>query len=379
MKVAVVHDILVTYAGSERVLEQILRLYPDADLFSVADFIPADQRGFILNKTVRTSFVQHLPFARTRYRSYLALMPIAVEQFDLSGYDLVISSSYAVAKGVLTGPDQLHISYIHTPIRYAWDQQHHYLTDSYLGTSLKGLLARLILHYIRIWDYRTANGVDVFLANSRSIARRVQKTYRREATVIYPPVDTSFFTMGEARETFYLTGSRLVYHKKIDLVVDAFTGMPDKQLIVIGDGPDYNKIKAKASPNIQLIGSPSMEIIRRYMQRARAFVFAAEEDFGIMPLEAQACGTPVIAYGKGGLSETIRGQSDARPTGVFFDLQSVESIIAAVGIFEDRESSFDPEECRRNALHFSTERFSAEFDAQVRAAWDRFVAERGTI
>ena len=368
MKIAVVHDWLVTYAGAERVLEQILKLYPDADLFSLINFLPDDQRGFIMDKPVTTSFIQRLPFARTKYRQYLPLMPLAVEQLDLSGYDLVISCSHAVAKGVLTGPDQLHISYVHTPIRYAWDLQHQYLRESGLDKGIKGLLARGILHYIRQWDYRTANGVDHFIANSKFIARRIWKVYRREARVIYPPVDVETFSLCDQKEDFYLTASRMVPYKKIDLIVEAFSKMPDKKLVVIGDGPDFAKIKAKISSNVELLGYQPFSVLKDYMQRARAFVFAAEEDFGITPVEAQACGTPVVAFGKGGVLETINGLNSDNPTGVFFAEQSSNSLVEAIRLLETEGKDISPQECRKNASRFSNERFRVNFKIYVEDA-----------
>ncbi len=372
MKTAIIHEWLVNYAGSERVIEQMLQVYPEADLFSIIDFLPQDQRGFIQNKKVTTSFIQHIPMAKNKYRQYLSLMPMAIEQFDLSGYDLVLSSSHAVAKGVLTGPDQLHISYVHTPIRYAWDLQHQYLKESGLNKGLKGWLAKRMLHDIRLWDYRTANGVDAFIANSKFIARRIWKVYRRESTVIYPPVDVDTFSPGKIKEDFYFTASRLVPYKKMDLVVEAFSQMPDKKLIVIGDGPDFNKVKMKAGSNVQMLGYQPASLMREYMQKARAFIFAAEEDFGITPVEAQACGTPVIAYGKGGVLESIQGLDSDMPTGVFFPEQTVEAIKKAVGYFETAEGNISPQACRENALRFSPSRFRREFKEYVESERELF-------
>lgn len=371
MKTAIVNDWLVTYAGAERVLEQMLLIYPGADVFSVVDFIPIGERQFLLDKPTTTTFIQNLPWAKTKYRSYLPLMPLAVEQLDLSGYDIVISSSHAVAKGVLTGPDQLHISYVHSPIRYAWDLQHQYLHETGLDKGLKGWLAKLILHYMRMWDLRTANGVDYFAANSAFIARRVWKVYRREAEVIYPPVNVNDFTLCDQKEDFYLTASRMVPYKKIDLIVEAFSGMPDKKLIVIGDGPDFAKIKAKAGKNVELLGYQPFSVLKKYMQRAKAFVFAAEEDFGITPVEAQACGTPVIAYGKGGATETIRGLDTDCPTGVFFPEQSIKSLENAVSLFESVCSDIGYYTCRQNAERFSIEVFRDRFKKFV----DKKIAE----
>ncbi len=368
LRIAIIHDWLTVYAGAERVLEQMLRCYPNADLYSLVDFLPSKKRNFIQNKPVSTSFIQHLPFARSKYRQYLPLMPLAIEQFDLSAYDLVISSSHAVAKGVLTGPDQLHLCMCYSPIRYAWDLQHQYLRESGLDRGLKGWLTKWILHKMRIWDARTANGVDRYIAISEFIARRIWKVYRRDADVIYPPVDVAAFTLREDKEDFYLTASRMVPYKKIDLIVEAFSGMPDKRLVVIGDGPDFEKIGAVAGKNVTLLGFQDFDVLKDHMQRARAFVFAAEEDFGIAPLEAQACGTPVIAFGKGGALETIRGLDHTAPTGVFFAEQTVEAVRAAVDEYERECSRIVAEACRDNALRFGPDRFRAEFAAFVAKA-----------
>jgi glycosyltransferase involved in cell wall biosynthesis len=357
-KVAIVHDWLTGYAGGEKVLEQMLIIWPEADLFSVVDFLTDEQRFFIQGKRAKTTFVQKLPFAAKRYRGYLPLMPLAIEQLDVSAYDLIISSSHAVAKGVLTGPDQLHVSYVYSPIRYAWDLQHQYLMEASLVRGFKSLMARCILHYMRMWDLRTANGVDAFIADSRFIARRIQKVYRRDSDVIYPPVDVARFTVRESKESFYLTASRMVPYKKMPLIIQAFAHMPDKKLIVIGEGPELEKARAAAAaaPNVTLLGYQSTEVLVDHMQRARAFVFAAEEDFGITPLEAQACGTPVIAFGKGGALETVIDQGSDR-TGLFFGEQTTEAICDAVKRFETLQPGFSPNACRRNAERFSPEIF----------------------
>ena len=361
MKTAIVHDWLVTYGGAERVLQLMLEECPGADLFSLFDFIPPQERNFIMNKPVTTSFLQKFPMAKVKYRSYLPLMPLAVEQLDLSPYDLVISSSYAVAKGVITGPDQLHICMCYSPIRYAWDMMHQYLHESRLTGGPKGWLARYLLHRIRMWDYRTSNGVDEFIALSKYIARRIEKVYRRPSTVIYPPVDVDAFKLHVTKGEFYLTASRMVPYKKIDLIVEAFSSMPDKSLVVIGDGPDFDKVKKKAGRNITLLGYQPFEVLKNHMQRARAFIFAAEEDFGIVPVEAQACGTPVIAYGKGGALETVIENE----TGLFFHEQSLKGVVDAVHRFERIRDGFDPHTIRRNALRFSKERFRREFNSFV--------------
>ena len=378
MKIAIVHDWLVTYAGAERVFEQMLRCFPDADIFSTVDSLPSNQRAFVMGKLSTTTFVQRLPFARTRYRAYLPLMPFAIEQLDLSAYDLILSSSHAVAKGVITGPDQLHICMCYSPIRYAWDLQHRYLKESGLDRGVRGWVARMLLHRIRTWDVRSANGVDAFIAISRFISRRIMKVYRRESMVIYPPVDTDFFTRGGERGEFYLTVSRLVPYKRVDMIVEAFAGMPDKQLVVIGDGPDAHKVKRKATANVMVLGHQPIDSVRDYLRRCRAFVFAAEEDFGIAPLEAQACGAPVIAYGRGGVRETVvpvghsGGEHLRAPTGVFFLEQTAEAVAAAVRHFEALGNEVLPEACRENAVRFGVERFRAEFKSYVDAEWARF-------
>ena len=374
MRVAIVHDWMEVYAGAERVLEQLLLAFPDADLFSVADVLEPSQRGFLRGRPVKTSFIQKMPQARKRYRQYLPFMPLAVEQFDVSGYDLVLSSSHAVAKGVLTGPDQLHICYCYSPIRYAWDLQHRYLKESNLTSGLKGAIARTVLHYLRLWDVRTANGVDHFIGISQFISRRIWKVYRRDSVVIYPPVDLAGYPLSSLpREDFFLTASRMVPYKRIDLIVEAFSKTPDRRLVVIGDGTDFEKIKAKAGPNVTLLGYQPNGVLRDHLQRARAFVFAAEEDFGIAPLEAQACGTPVIAYGKGGALETI---IDSK-TGVFFRDQSVEGIHRALERFE--QMRFDPGVIRANAERFSMERFHHELLKFVHAKYAEFEQKRSGV
>jgi glycosyltransferase involved in cell wall biosynthesis len=367
MRVAVVHDWLSSYFGSERVLEQILLLYPQADVFCVADFLPPGERSFLNGRPVATSFIQRLPLARRHFRNYLALMPLAVEQFDLSPYDLVISSSHAVAKGVLTTPGQLHISYVHTPMRYAWDLQEQYLAKG-RTKRIKAPFARTLLHYMRMWDVRTANGVDTFVVNSKFVARRVWKIYRREAAVVYPPVDVGSFAIGRNRRPFYLTVSRLVPYKRIDTIVEAFSRMPERQLVIIGDGPEIARLKSRATSNITMLGYQPFDVIRDHMQQARAFIFAAEEDFGIAPVEAQACGTAVIAFGRGGVTETVI-EGD---TGVYFSEQTPESLIETIKAFERIRCSFDPDRIRCNAERFSVQRFRDEFAELVKREYAAF-------
>ena len=370
MKIAIVHDWLVTYAGAEKVLASMLKIWPDADLFSVIDFLSDEDRVHLGGKRATTTFIQRLPKARTCYQKYLPLMPMAIEQLDLSGYDLILSSSHAVAKGVLTGPNQLHISYVHSPIRYAWDLQHQYLREANLLGGLKSKVARMILHYMRMWDQRTAAGVDEFISNSHFIGRRIDKAYRRPSTVIYPPVDTTGFNLQTEKQDFYLTAQRMVPYKKVPMMVEAFSAMPDKRLIVIGDGPEMEKCRAVCGPNVTLMGYQSFEVLREHMQNARGFVFAAEEDFGISPVEAQACGTPVIAFGRGGTLETVRGLNDDTPTGVFYYQQTVAALTAAIETFESQASRFSARACRENALQFAEKRFEREMRQFVENRWN---------
>jgi UDP-N-acetylmuramyl pentapeptide phosphotransferase/UDP-N-acetylglucosamine-1-phosphate transferase/glycosyltransferase involved in cell wall biosynthesis len=370
LRVAIVHDFLYTYAGAERVLEQLIKVFPQAQLFSLFDFLPDSLRGFIKNKSVTPSFLQHMPFARSKHRAYLPLMPLAIEQLDVSGYDLVISSSYVAAKGVITRPDQLHICYCHTPVRFAWELQNQYLGQVGLTHGLKAMAAKIILHYIRGWDLRSANGVDVFVTNSDFVGRRIEKVYRRSSSTIYPPVDINYFKLCEEKEDYYLTASRMVPYKRIDLIVEAFARMPHRRLLVVGDGPEMQRIKAKAGPNVTFLGHEPTDRLLRHMQLARAFVFAAEEDFGITPVEAQACGTPVIAFGRGGVTESVIHAE----TGVFFTEQTVEALIHAVDRFESM--SWDAPRIRVNAERFSNERFRQDIVEFVRKQWSAFKAAR---
>lgn len=379
LNIGIVADWLVTFAGAERVIAEFLELYPEADLYAVIEFLHEENKKFIHNKKVNTTFIQSLPWAKKKYQNYLPLMPLAVEQLDVSGHDIILSSSHAVAKGILTGPDQLHISYVHSPIRYAWDLQHQYLREAKLEKGIKSLFAKIILHKMRIWDYRTANSVDHFIANSHFIARRIAKIYGRKAEVIYPPVDVNRFNVKEKKNDFYLTASRLVPYKRIDLIVEAFSSMPDKTLVVIGDGSEMNKIKSKASRNIEILGYQPNEVLVDYMQNAKAFVFAAEEDFGITPVEAMACGTPVIAFGKGGALETIRPLGESGPTGIFFDSQLVSAVATAVETFENNIHMFTSDNCRKQALKFSADRFKHELQMSIQKQWETFSSNKKII
>jgi len=353
MKIAIVHDWLVTNAGAEKVLKAMLDMYPDADIFSLVDFLNEKDRNIVLNgKYAKTSFIQKLPFAKNHFRNYLPLFPKAIESLDVTAYDLIISSSWAVAKGVKTTSNQIHICYCHTPIRYAWDLYEEYTSDL---PQPKKFLVQKVLKYIKKWDIATLDRVDYFIANSKFIQERISRTYKRESTVIYPPVDTITFSFQSKKEEYYLAASRLVPYKKTKLIVEAFNLMPDKKLVVIGKGEEYEEIKRIAKENISVLGYQNDTVLVSYMQKAKAFVYAAVEDFGIVPIEAMACGTPVIALNKGGTKETV---IDAI-TGVHFEDQTQESLIEAIHRFEN--IAFDFTAISLHAKKFSISNFKTDF------------------
>ena len=373
LTVAIVHEWFVDYSGSERVVEQLLNLFPQADLFAVVENLPPELKGFIQYKPVQTTFIQKLPWGKQKYQQYLPLMPLAIEQLDLSAYDLILSSAHAVSKGVLSGPNQCHISYVHSPMRYAWDLQHQYLSESRLKWGPKGLLARYCLHNLRQWDRHSAQGVDYFAANSRFIAQRIRKVYRRKARVVYPPVNVKQFDFnGGQRKDYYLAACRMVPYKRMELIVEAFSRMPARKLVAIGDGAGLARVKQLAGPNVELLEYQPTKQLIEYMQQAKAFVFAAQEDFGITLVEAQACGTPVVAYGAGGALEAVNGLDSDRPTGVLFPEQTVDSLIAAVEAFE--ATSISAQSCRDNALRFGIEPFKRTFANYVAECWNDFWA-----
>jgi glycosyltransferase involved in cell wall biosynthesis len=377
-RVAVVHDWLLDFSGAERVLAEILRCYPDADLYALFDHMQDRDRARLGGRRARTTFLQNMPGIASRHQLYLPLMPLAIEQLDLTGYDLVISSSHAVAKGVIVAPDTLHVCSIYSPMRYAWDMQFTYLEAGGMQHGLKGALARVLLHRLRNWDHRSAAGVDRFVADSRFVARRVLKSYRRHADVIYPPVDTEQFVVGADKGDYYLTVSRLWPYKRVDLIVQAFAALPDRKLVIIGTGPDFARLKRMATPNVELLGYQPEPVVREHMQRARAFLFAAIEDFGIVPVEAQACGTPVIALGRGGAAETVLDlDGTAPPTGVLFREQTPQALTEAVRRFEAEAHRFTAAACRRHAESFAAGRFRAEFGTYVESAWTEWKARLG--
>ncbi len=358
MKVAIVHDWLTTWAGAEKALAELLACYPQAEIFTMVNFLPVDKIPSLVGRTIHTSLIQKLPGARKHYRRYLPLMPLAVEQFDLKGFDLILSSSHAVAKGVISDPGAVHVCYCYSPMRYAWDMQHQYLRQAGREKGIFSWVMRWQLHRLRQWDYLSAQRVDHFVAISQYIQRRINTFYRREADVIYPPVDVEKFRHDRPREAFYLTASRMVPYKRIDLVIEAFNHMPEKQLIVIGDGPDHDKLSTLAGPNVTLMGYQPDSVLIDHLERTQAFLFMAEEDFGILPVEAQAAGAPVIGYGVGGLTETTLNNV----TGLWVNSQDSQALVECLQAFEAQKqqdpNAYSASVCRQNAERFATVNFT---------------------
>ncbi len=355
MKVALVQDWFVVNGGAEKVVREIISLYPEADIFSLVDFLNDDDRNTILaGKKVTTSYLQHFPFAKNHYRNYLMFFPDAIESLDFSGYDLIISSSYAVAKGIKKSGNQIHICYCHSPVRYAWDLEQEYLSNMSLP---QRIIAKPTLAYIRKWDLGTTQRVNLFIANSKNVSERIQRIYNRDSVIIYPPVNTGIFTPEENKENYYFTTLRIVPYKKLDLIIETFNAMPDKRLIVSGDGPALKKIRKSAGANIEFVGFVENRELVKYMQKAKAFILAAEEDFGITSVEAQSCCTPVIAYKKGGYLETVV----ADKTGIFFEEQTVDSLKNAILHFEKRTTPFLKSDFLQNVSKFTVENFRSAF------------------
>ncbi len=369
MKVAIVQEWLVTVGGSDKVVKAILDVFPDADIYTlVAKKEVCDELGIPWEK-VHTSFIQKMPLGTKKHRAYLPLFPFAIEQFDLRGYDVIISSSHCVAKGVLTKADQLHICYCHSPIRYCWDMYNEYLEESHLDKGFKSWLVRLMLHPIRQFDAIAGSRVDYYISNSDYVGQRIRKTYRRKATTIHPNIDISNFELCNDKQEYYLASSRLVAYKKIDTIIEAFNQMPKKKLVVIGGGPNQEAYRKLANANVTVMGYQPFDVLKDKMQHAKAFVFAADEDFGMIPIEAQSCGTPVIAYGHGGSLETVNGGK----TGLFFNEQTPEAIVEAVNRFEAMGSQpFAPADCRQWAEGFSEERFKREIKEFVEEKYEEF-------
>jgi glycosyltransferase involved in cell wall biosynthesis len=360
---ALVHEWLTPQAtgGSELVVREILDCI-DADVYALIDFESTNPNSYLYQRQIGTTFLQNFPGAKSGVQKYLPLMPIAIEQLDLRNYDIILSSAHAVAKGIITSPQQLHLCYCHTPMRYAWDLTFDYLHQSRLGRGLPGILTRYLLHQLRQWDVISANRVDHFIANSHFTARRIWRCYRRKADVVYPPVNIDRFTCNAIKEDFYLTVCRLVGYKQVQLIVEAFN-QNGKNLVVIGTGTELQKLQQIAKPNVQILGSQSNSVVQDYLARAKAFVYAACEDFGIVLVEAQACGTPVIAYGVGGAAETVLDihiHPDT-PTGILFPSQTTAAIIDAVATFETCQKQFHSEQIRAHAESFAASVFRSQY------------------
>lgn len=374
MKYALVHEWLTPKAtgGSELVVQEILN-HIDANLYALIDFESTNPESYLFKRQIGTTFLQHFPQARNGIQKYLPLLPLAIEQLDLREHDIILSSFHTVAKGVLTSPNQLHICYCHTPMRFAWDLTFDYLRSSKLGSGLQGILTRYLLHRMRQWDVLTANRVDYFIANSQNTARRIWRCYRRRATVIYPPVNIQRFPFVTSKQDFYVTVSRLVSYKQVSLIVRAFNQLK-KPLVVIGTGPELAKIRKLAQPNVQVLGAQPDDVVEKYMAQAKAFVYAAYEDFGIALVEAQACGTPVIAYGAGGALETVRDirQHPDNPTGLFFGTQTTAALVEAVEKFEAYYGVFNPERVRTHAAQFAPKLFAERYLTFLDLSWQEF-------
>lgn len=374
LRYALVHEWLTPQAtgGSELVVREILRCI-DADLYALIDFESTNPASYLFGQQIGTTFLQHLPRTRTGVQKYLPLLPLAIEQLDLRAYDIILSSSHTVAKGVLASPKQLHICYCHTPMRFAWDLTFDYLRDSRWGRGLPGILTKYLLHRLRQWDVLTANRVDYFVANSQNTARRIWRCYRRPATVIYPPVNIERFPGLATKQDFYLTVSRLVSYKQVALIVQAFNQL-QKPLVVIGTGPELPQIQKLAAPHVLVLGAQPDAVVEKYMAQAKAFVYAALEDFGIALVEAQACGTPVIAYGAGGALETVRdlAQYPDTPTGIFFGNQTVSALVEAVKKFEAYSGLFNPEVARSQAERFAPKIFEERLLAFIERSYQEF-------
>lgn len=379
MKIAFVHDWLDTWAGGELVLRELLQLWPEAPVFTLVDFFDDAMHARLGARDIRPSFIQGLPFARTRFRRYLPLFPRAVERFDVAAFDVVVSVSHAVAKGARTHPGQLNLCYCLSPMRYAWDLREQYLDQVGLGGGPGGVLVNRILDRIAAWDVRASARVDEFIAISHHIADRIRRSYAREASVLYPPVNVGPPPPAVPREAgLYVTVSRLVPYKRIDLIAAAFRDLPGRTLVIVGEGPERDRVAREAGPNVRLAGLLDDAGRDRLLARAQAFLFAADEDFGIAPLEAHAFGTPVIGFRRGGLTETVRGLEADHPTGVFFDEQTPQAIVRAVLDFEAHRSRIVAAACRENAEKFAAPRFRAEFAAHVEARWSDFRASRAS-
>lgn len=358
-RIAVIHDWCPTFRGGERVLAQICKQFPNAEIFTLFDFLSPDvKEQYFRDIEFHTSAANRLPMIQKFYRSLFFLCPFLIEQFDVTGYDAVISSSAAFARGVITRPDQPHLCYVHSPVRYAWDEQFSYLEQGKLGFGPKGMLYRYMLHRLRTWDTRTAHGPDLMLANSNYVRSRIQHIYGRDAQVVFPPVALDELDYSADKDDYYVSASFLAPYKRTDLVIQAFNEMPSRRLVVVGEGQQSAALRALAGPNVTFSGYLPRKDYVRTIAEAKAMVFAGCEDFGIALAEAQACGTPLIAFGRGGACDIVQrlGVAD-RPTGILFGKQTVEGLKEAVDHFEENQDAITPDACRVNAGRFSEERF----------------------
>jgi glycosyltransferase involved in cell wall biosynthesis len=359
-KVALVHDLLVKMGGAERVLEVLAELYPDAPIFTL--LFDRDVCGKVFpEERIITSFLQKAPlFLRKRHRYLLPLMPRAIEAFDLSDYDLVISSSNSFAHGILTASQAQHICYCHSPMRYAWDYTHEYLGEQKAG-ALKRLVIERIIRNVRMWDQLAADRVDRYIANSRHVRNRIRKYYRKEATILYPPVDTQYFKPQKEHQNYFLIVAALTPFKKLDMAIQLFN-KTGKKLIIIGSGAQLDYLRSIAGPSVSVLGRKDDTVVRSYIQNCRGFILVNEEDFGIAPVEAMAAGKPVLAYGKGGALETVVPGE----TGEFFYEQTLESMEDGLGRMIINEPAYDAKKIRKHALRFSRKHFIAEWKKLVR-------------
>jgi glycosyltransferase involved in cell wall biosynthesis len=357
MKVAIIHDYLNQSGGAERVLESFMELFPDAPVYTIISDLPR-MSSAIQAADVRHSFIQSIPFSKKHYKKMLGLFPMAVEQFDLREYDLVLSSSSAFAKGVITYPHQLHICYCYTPMRYVWDLYHQYIQEDVRSPIYRFLLP-FMLHRIRMWDQLNSQRVHHFIADSINVSNRIQNYYGRNSTVICPPVNFNQFNVADTLEDYFLIVSRLIPYKRISIAIEAFNKLK-WPLVIIGDGYDRKRLEALAGPTIRFLGQQPDEVIVEYYSKCQAFILAGEEDFGITPLEAQASGRPVIAYRKGGALETVI----ERETGLFFEEQTADSLIEVLISFQNYE--FVPARIREHAFTFGKDRFKQEISAFIR-------------
>ncbi|QPC93113.1 glycosyltransferase [Mesorhizobium sp. INR15] len=358
-RIAVVHDWCPNFRGGERVLAQICKQLPNAEVFTLFDFLPAEvKEQYFLDVEFHASAANRIPMVRKFYRSLFFFCPFLIEQFDVTGYDAVISSSAAFSRGVITRPDQPHLCYVHSPVRYAWDEQFSYLQQGKLGFGPKGMLYRYMLHRLRAWDTRTAHGPDLMLANSNYVRSRIRHIYGRDARVVFPPVSLKELSCVEDKDDYYVSASFLAPYKRTDLVIRAFNEMPSRRLVIVGEGQQSASLRALAGPNVTFSGFlPRKEYIDT-LARAKAMVFAGCEDFGIALAEAQACGTPLIAFGRGGAVDIARGLgAHPQPTGVLFKAQTIEHLKEAVKRFEENSHLITPQDCARNAQRFSEENF----------------------